>query len=333
MANVAVVGAQWGDEGKGKIVDWLSRARRRRRALPGRPQCRPHAGRRQRRPTSCRLLPSGVVRRQAVDHRQRRRRRPLGAARRDRDGARRRASRSRPRHLRIADNARADPAAARRARPGARGGRAASGQDRHHRPRHRPGLRGQGRRAARSGSATSPTRRRSTTRLDELLLHHNALLRGLGAPEFDRGAAAGPSCARSRRSCCPIAEPVWQRARRGAPRRPPHPVRGRAGRDARCRPRHLSVRHLVEHGGRPGRGRLRHRPGGDRLRARHHQGLHDAGRLRPVPDRADRRDRPAARRARPRVRHRHRPAAALRLVRRGRWCARRSRSAASTASR
>ena len=33
-------------------------------------------------------------------------------------------------------------------------------------------------------------------------------------------------------------------------------------------------------------------PGGDRLRARHHQGLHDAGRRRPVPDRADRRDRP-----------------------------------------
>src|ERR1700739_165683 len=24
MANVAVIGAQWGDEGKGKIVDWLS---------------------------------------------------------------------------------------------------------------------------------------------------------------------------------------------------------------------------------------------------------------------------------------------------------------------
>jgi adenylosuccinate synthase len=28
MANVVVVGAQWGDEGKGKIVDWLSRAGR-----------------------------------------------------------------------------------------------------------------------------------------------------------------------------------------------------------------------------------------------------------------------------------------------------------------
>ena len=24
MANVVVVGTQWGDEGKGKIVDWLS---------------------------------------------------------------------------------------------------------------------------------------------------------------------------------------------------------------------------------------------------------------------------------------------------------------------
>ena len=24
MKNIAVVGSQWGDEGKGKIVDWLS---------------------------------------------------------------------------------------------------------------------------------------------------------------------------------------------------------------------------------------------------------------------------------------------------------------------
>ena len=24
MANVTVIGAQWGDEGKGKLVDWLS---------------------------------------------------------------------------------------------------------------------------------------------------------------------------------------------------------------------------------------------------------------------------------------------------------------------
>ncbi|MBV9541890.1 MAG: adenylosuccinate synthetase, partial [Alphaproteobacteria bacterium] len=24
MSNVAVIGAQWGDEGKGKIIDWLA---------------------------------------------------------------------------------------------------------------------------------------------------------------------------------------------------------------------------------------------------------------------------------------------------------------------
>ena len=24
MTNVAVIGSQWGDEGKGKVVDWLS---------------------------------------------------------------------------------------------------------------------------------------------------------------------------------------------------------------------------------------------------------------------------------------------------------------------
>ena len=27
-SNVVVIGAQWGDEGKGKIVDWLLGARR-----------------------------------------------------------------------------------------------------------------------------------------------------------------------------------------------------------------------------------------------------------------------------------------------------------------
>ena len=51
------------------------------------------------------------------------------------------------------------------------------------------------------------------------------------------------------------------------------------------------LRHLVEHAGRTGGGRGGHRAGGDRLRARHHQGLYDAGRQRAVPDRAQRRDR------------------------------------------
>ena len=34
-----IVGAQWGDEGKGKIVDLLAQSRRRRLPLPGRPEC------------------------------------------------------------------------------------------------------------------------------------------------------------------------------------------------------------------------------------------------------------------------------------------------------
>ena len=48
---------------------------------------------------------------------------------------------------------------------------------------------------------------------------------------------------------------------------------------------------------------------------RHHQGVHDPGRQRAVPDRVARRDRRQARRDRPRVRHRHRSAAAHRLAR------------------
>ena len=230
MANVAVVGAQWGDEGKGKIVDWLSRARRCRRALPGRPQRRPHAGHRRRRPTSCRLLPSGVVRpgklsiigngvvsipgrcstrssalrEQGVDDRARQ-----PAHRRERA---------------------ADPAAARRARPRARGARAArrkigttgrgigpayedkvgAPRDPGLRPRRPDGARRPGRRAAAApqrAAARASARRRSTAR--ELL--------AAAARDRAEGAALSPT-------------PVWQlldEARRAGA---PHPVRGRAGR-------------------------------------------------------------------------------------------------------
>ena len=78
------------------------------------------------------------------------------------------------------------------------------------------------------------------------------------------------------------------------------------------------VRHLVE---RVGRRRL-HRPRdsaeGDRPRARRGEGVHDARRRRAVSDRALRRDGQPAARKRQRVRRRHRPPAPLRLVRRGR---------------
>ena len=81
------------------------------------------------------------------------------------------------------------------------------------------------------------------------------------------------------------------RARRDHARRQ-RPVRGRAGRAARSRPRHLSVRHLVVD---DRRRRLRgpgHRPDADRLGPGDREGLRDARRRRSVPDRA-RRTRPA----------------------------------------
>jgi adenylosuccinate synthase len=42
--NVVVVGTQWGDEGKGKLVDWLTEIGARCRAFSGWPQCRAHPG-------------------------------------------------------------------------------------------------------------------------------------------------------------------------------------------------------------------------------------------------------------------------------------------------
>ena len=43
MANVVVVGAQWGDEGKGKVVDWLSERADVIVRFQGGAQRRPHA--------------------------------------------------------------------------------------------------------------------------------------------------------------------------------------------------------------------------------------------------------------------------------------------------
>ena len=39
MKNIVVVGSQWGDEGKGKIVDWLSEQADVVIRIPGRSQC------------------------------------------------------------------------------------------------------------------------------------------------------------------------------------------------------------------------------------------------------------------------------------------------------
>ena len=81
MTNVVVVGAQWGDEGKGKIVDWLSE----RADIVVRFQGGHNAGHTLvigNETYKLALLPSGVVRPgQAQRHRQRRGARPLASGR------------------------------------------------------------------------------------------------------------------------------------------------------------------------------------------------------------------------------------------------------------
>ena len=84
MANVVVIGAQWGDEGKGKIVDWLSE----RADIVVRFQGGHNAGHTLvigNETYKLALLPSGVVRPgQALRDRQRRGGRSLAPGRRDR---------------------------------------------------------------------------------------------------------------------------------------------------------------------------------------------------------------------------------------------------------
>ena len=132
----------------------------------------------------------------------------------------------------------------------------------------------------------------------------------------------------------PYMAPTFELLDADAARRQAHPVRGRAGRAARRRPRHLSVCDVVQHRRRQCGDRLGPRAARHRLCAWHRQGLYDARRRRAVPDRARRRGRPADRRAR---RTNSAPTPAGRAAAAGStrcWRARRVKtSAASTASR
>ena len=143
MANVVVVGSQWGDEGKGKIVDWLSE----QADIVVRFQGGHNAGHTlviDGSTYKLSLLPSGVVRegklsvigngvvidpQALIDEIAQLKKQGIVVT---------------PESLRIAENATADPAAASRARGPARGGRRGD-PHRHHQARHWPGLRGQGR--------------------------------------------------------------------------------------------------------------------------------------------------------------------------------------------
>ena len=95
MGNVTVIGAQWGDEGKGKIVDWLAS----RADMVVRFQGGHNAGHTLvvgDQTYKLSLLPRGHRPRHALGDRQRRRARPVGAQGRGRADRASRASRSRP---------------------------------------------------------------------------------------------------------------------------------------------------------------------------------------------------------------------------------------------
>ena len=313
MANVVVVGSQWGDEGKGKIVDWLSE----RADIVVRFQGGHNAGHTlvvDGTTYKLSLLPSGVVRKGKLSvigngvvvdpwalAEEIAKIEPLGRQDQPRQSPHRRE--------RDADPAAAPRARLRCARPQPATGASARPSAASARPMRTRSA------GAPSGSWTCRICRRSKPKIERILAHHNPLRRGLGQPEI----SADDLCAQLTRDraeeSCPMSTRCGRCSTGTAPGQA-HPVRGRARRAARYRPRHLSVRHLVEHGGGAGRDGLRRGTGRDRLRARHHQGLHHAGGRGAVPHRAQGRDRQAARRARRRVRHGDRAAAPLRLVRR-----------------
>ncbi|HYM73427.1 MAG TPA: adenylosuccinate synthase [Stellaceae bacterium] len=182
MGNVAVVGAQWGDEGKGKIVDWLSE----RADVVVRFQGGHNAGH-----TlvvgnveyKLSLLPSGVVRGKlsiigngvVVDP---------WALLAEIETMRGKGLDISPKNLKLADNAALilpSHGALDRAREERRGDRKIGTTGRGIGPAYEDKV---GRRAIRVCDLAD--KQALEDRVDEVLLHHNALLRGLDKPEGDR---------------------------------------------------------------------------------------------------------------------------------------------------
>jgi adenylosuccinate synthase len=206
MANVAVIGAQWGDEGKGKVVDWLAS----RADIVVRFQGGHNAGHTLvvgNQTYKLSLLPSGLVRGK------------LGVIGNgvviDPDALLSEMARVReqgldvsPASLRIADNA---PlilplhAALDRAREAARGDRRIGTTGRGIGPAYEDKV---ARRAIRVADLAEPET--LSHKLDELLLHHNTLLRGLGADIFEKQALLDQLLAWAPQ-ILPHAEPVWER--------------------------------------------------------------------------------------------------------------------------
>jgi adenylosuccinate synthase len=206
MANVAVIGAQWGDEGKGKVVDWLAS----RADIVVRFQGGHNAGHTLvvgNETYKLSLLPSGLVRGKlgiigngvVVDPE------ALLAeiARVEAQGLR-----VTPEVLRIADNATLIlplHGAIDRAREAARGDARIGTTGRGIGPAYEDKV---ARRAIRACDLAEPET--LARKLDELLLHHNTLLVGLGADPFEKQALLDELLALAPR-LLPYIEPVWER--------------------------------------------------------------------------------------------------------------------------
>ena len=304
MPAIVLIGAQWGDEGKGKATDLLGD----RVQYVVRYQGGNNAGHTVvigEEKYALHVLPvrRAVPERHAC-HRQRRRHRPEGAVRGDRR------ARGPRRELR--------PAAHQRQRapdhalpPGAGQGQRAvprQRQDRHHRPGHRADLRRQDRPGRHPGPGpVRPGHPRAEARArpaGQEPAAHQGLQPARRRRQADRRRLPG-----LRRADAALRRRHRPGARQGARRRRDRAARGRPGVAARHRPRHLSVRHLVQ----PDRGRrlrrVGHRADSDHQGDRHRQGVHHAGRVGPVPHRAQGRVRRVPAQDRRRVRRDHRPGA------------------------
>jgi adenylosuccinate synthase len=206
MANVAVIGAQWGDEGKGKVVDWLAS----RADIVVRFQGGHNAGHTLvvgNQTYKLSLLPSGLVRGKlgvigngvVVD---------LEALLAEIEKVREQGLDISPATLRIADNATLIlpvHSAIDRAREAARGERKIGTTGRGIGPAYEDKV---ARRAIRACDLAEPET--LLEKLDEVLLHHNTLLRGLGAPVFEKQALLDRLLALAP-AVLPYVEPVWER--------------------------------------------------------------------------------------------------------------------------
>src|SRR5216684_4721204 len=206
MGNVVVVGAQWGDEGKGKIVDWLSE----RADVVVRFQGGHNAGHTLlvgNTEYKLSLLPSGVVRPDKLSI--------IGngvvvdpwALVAEIETMREKGLDISPRNLRLADNAALilpSHGALDRAREDRRGDQKIGTTGRGIGPAYEDKV---GRRAIRVCDLADSEA--LEWRVDDVLLHHNALLRGLGEPEVDRAELIAKLTAVAPQ-ILPYAGPVWR---------------------------------------------------------------------------------------------------------------------------